>query len=272
MRTEVVTMTPVLAAQMLDRNTGNRRINPRKVAQYASDMAAGRWQANGEAIKVAVSGRLLDGQHRLRACVESGCSFESLVVYELSDAAQLTMDQGVKRSAANQFQLLGIKYAGNKAAICRNLWHWREGAPLGASSGRMPSSAELLELLKLWPVTNEAAQMSDPVYRATRFGVARSTFATFLTLALTVDDVAARRFEEQIRTGEMLRSGDPALVLRQQFLSWRGSGRTLSRAQQIAWMWLGFCDFRVGKSRKLYKRNWLVNDVSELSKLRSRGL
>jgi len=271
METEFKTITPAAAAALLERNTGNRALNSRKVAQYASDMAAGRWMCNGEALKIAASGRLLDGQHRLQACVESGVPFATLVVSGLGDTTQLTMDQGVKRTASNQFQLLGIKYATDKAAICRNLWHWREGAALGMSSSRTPSSAELLELLDYWPVADEAVRVSELLYRGTRFGVSRSTLGTFLAVALSVDEPVALIFAEQLRTGEMLRAGDPALTLRQQFISWIGSGRTLSRGQQIAWLWLGFCDLRAGKTRKVYKRSWLVLDVPELEGLRNRG-
>ncbi len=268
MRTKTITITPTVAAAMLEKNIGNRNLRKSKVAQYASDMASGRWILNGEAIKVAKSGRLLDGQHRLHACIESGQSFECLVVSDLDDASQLTMDQGVRRSASNQFKLLGIQYSNDKAAACRNLWHWAQGAPLGQPINRTPSAAELLDVLKCWPIMDDAVRVSDQLYRNTRFGVARSTYTTFITLSLSIDADACIEFAGQVQTGEMLQSGDPALTLRKQFMSWRGSGRTLSRAQQLAWLWLGFCDFRAGKSRKVYKRGWLVQDVPELAELR----
>ena len=64
-------LTPELATKLLARNTHNRTISSSRIRQYAADMAAGNWAFNGEAIKVSEGGQILDGQHRLRAVIES---------------------------------------------------------------------------------------------------------------------------------------------------------------------------------------------------------
>ncbi len=53
------------------------------MAEYANAMKSGEWKYNGESIKVCTDGSLLDGQHRLEACIESGVTFDTLLVTNL---------------------------------------------------------------------------------------------------------------------------------------------------------------------------------------------
>ena len=64
---QLVEITPELAHEWLGFNTHNRNIRQRIVTAYAADMTGGDWQWNGESIKFAEDGTLLDGQHRLAA-------------------------------------------------------------------------------------------------------------------------------------------------------------------------------------------------------------
>lgn len=76
----VETITPTTAATWLRANTRNRPINQNHVARLSSMMAAGRWRLTGEAIVFSASGVLMDGQHRLHACIASGATIQSMVV------------------------------------------------------------------------------------------------------------------------------------------------------------------------------------------------
>lgn len=64
-------------------------------------MRNGNWKANGEAIKFSSTGRLLDGQHRLRACVKEQVPFTTLVIRGLEDEAMAARsgDEGIRRLA-----------------------------------------------------------------------------------------------------------------------------------------------------------------------------
>src|SRR3990172_2754159 len=77
---EVVEITPDLAARWLLSNTHNRTMKVKAIARYAADIRSGAWYVNGETIKFAADGTLLDGQNRLRACIEAGRAFTSVVV------------------------------------------------------------------------------------------------------------------------------------------------------------------------------------------------
>jgi hypothetical protein len=70
-------VTPELAKQWLEANTHNRPLSEELVIAYMVDMLDGRWQYNGDAIRFDHTGRLIDGQHRLHACIEAGVPFET---------------------------------------------------------------------------------------------------------------------------------------------------------------------------------------------------
>lgn len=69
-RGEVETITPELAADLLSRNMKNRPVSQQRVRKYMAAMVAGKWLLNGEAIKISIDGRLIDGQHRLKAIIQ----------------------------------------------------------------------------------------------------------------------------------------------------------------------------------------------------------
>lgn len=271
MKTSTVTITPDKARALLERNTLNRRANRRNVARYANDMRAGRWRLNGEAVKLSTNGRLLDGQHRLMACIEADTPFDTLLVEGLEPEAQMTMDQGVKRTIGNQFRLMGITHYTTKAAVLRHIWYWRRGVPLGQAGPVAPSLDDLLAEMEQWSELDAACSLGERMYRETSWGVKRSTYATWALLALTLDDVAATTFAHAVQTGEMLAAGDPALTLRKHLISFAGSRRTLGRADQLAWLWRGFMDHRDGKKRSMFKRGRPLGDLPEVGIVRAGG-
>ena len=89
--TKTLDITPDMAAQMLERNTMNRNISQLNVTRYANDMASGAWEQNGETIKIAEDGTILDGQHRLWAIIESGVTVTMIVVYNVRKEARETV-------------------------------------------------------------------------------------------------------------------------------------------------------------------------------------
>lgn len=100
MNVKIETITPEIAESYLKRNTNNyRSIDSWTVKMYADDMAAGRWQFNGESIRFSKSGELIDGQHRLKAIVKAKVPVKMLVVRDVDDEVSI-YDVGKGRTSA----------------------------------------------------------------------------------------------------------------------------------------------------------------------------
>ena len=78
------TITPAVAEAMLKTSEAlgaiNRKLNNRHVELYANEIRSNRWKLNGDAIRLDADGRILDGQHRLHACVLAGIPFQTIVI------------------------------------------------------------------------------------------------------------------------------------------------------------------------------------------------
>lgn len=107
----LVKITPTLAELMLETNIRNRRINDRHAEVLAQVLASRDMRLNGETIIFSSDGHLLDGQHRLLACVKSGISFESFVVFGISPKAFNTIDAGKSRGTSDVLSLAGVSNA-----------------------------------------------------------------------------------------------------------------------------------------------------------------
>lgn len=96
---EVTTITPTRARRLIDGQKNIRTPSMKLVKRYAADMASGRWDINGEAIKLDADGNLIDGQHRLLACIESGKEFRTLIVEGVE--SDYNIDRGRGRNHAD---------------------------------------------------------------------------------------------------------------------------------------------------------------------------
>lgn len=98
MKTEVMLVTPVQAKKWLERNTDNRDIRHSVVTGLAESIRRGEWILSHQGIAFSKTGRLLDGQHRLLAVVESGISVRMSVTFGVEEDAFKVMDIGNRRS------------------------------------------------------------------------------------------------------------------------------------------------------------------------------
>jgi len=120
------TLTPSQAGELLGNNPNNRLISPSIVRDYVQDMSDGKWMLNGETIKIyndtknrklpITKHRLLDGQHRLTACVKSNIPLSAVIAVVDSPDVFKTIDTGKKRSTKDCLDILGYTNTGTLAA------------------------------------------------------------------------------------------------------------------------------------------------------------
>ncbi|UBB15450.1 hypothetical protein [Comamonas odontotermitis] len=102
MKTEIINVTPAMAATWLSCNSSNRTLRRSTVEGLKAAFKRGEYVPTHQGIAFSTGGVLLDGQHRLTAISElRDGSFPMLVTRGLSDEAFKAMDIGVKRTAAD---------------------------------------------------------------------------------------------------------------------------------------------------------------------------
>ncbi len=94
----IVTVTPDMARQMLANRAPNRPINNARVAEFTRIIIAGEFRLSNDAIAFDTSARLLNGQHRLMACVLSGQPIVCLVLHAIPQENFRIMDRGSRRT------------------------------------------------------------------------------------------------------------------------------------------------------------------------------
>ena len=209
-----VLVTPDVAADWLDKNTRNRTINNARVRQYARSMKNGEWKFTGEAIKFAKSGKLLDGQHRLWACVESGVPFKVAVVTELAEDVMPCLDTGMPRTRGSVLKINEERHPRILGAALTWLWKLRRGRRAILKRAEGPTNQELLSLLK------EVPELRGDVDWLHRFGSAgrvvgrTGQMAALLSIVRKDYPAQAEQFFTQLFTGANCVTGSPALALR----------------------------------------------------------
>lgn len=121
MRTTIETVTPERAEQLLATNTMNRPVSRSHVNFLKKEMEAGAFKATGQSIQVSNTNKLLDGQHRLLAVVETGIPQEFVIVYDLPEEVFTVLDRGKTRSPGTAVSMAGFSNGNLRASIARML-------------------------------------------------------------------------------------------------------------------------------------------------------
>lgn len=112
-----VEIGPEQALDLLERNERNRPMDFKLVQTYARQMTNGEWRFVGDPVRLSVTNRLLDGQNRLQAVVNSGTIQKFVVITGLDDDDQPYMDVGKKRTPGDVFSMNEVPNAPRAAAV-----------------------------------------------------------------------------------------------------------------------------------------------------------
>lgn len=246
MRITITDVTPELAAEWLKQNTRNRSISADRVAKYARDMLAGHWPLNGEAIKRATDGTLLDGQQRLSAVVEAGVTVTMLVVEDLPPETQQTMDLGRVRTLSDNLGINGTSHAVVVAAITRRSWQWSQGN-LKFAAYISPTIPEMQAFLDDNPSILRSAELAVQIRSS--FRVAKpSVIGTAHQVLLRIDQDAAALFFAQMLNGAGLEDNHPVLTLRNRFLTDKITGKRNPFHQDVGLIFRAWNGVREGRT------------------------
>lgn len=227
----IMTITPQLAAVWLKRrNKGNRHLSPDVVKRYAKSMREGRWIVTHQGMAFDDKGNLVDGQHRLKACVESGVTIQTRMTVDVPRETFSVMDTGRRRHAS---QLIDVRHRTTVAAAARILSYITGAVPADTPvhGHIVPNKVDndvLLRVVDDWPELIDQAPAVSAAYGAARIQQS-AHLAVVAQIARNPHNHLIDSWFEGIISGAGLAADDPRLVLRNRFLQGgdiKGAGST----------------------------------------------
>ncbi len=253
----VVAVSPETAERWLGKNLHNRNIRPSAVSGYARDMGAGHWHLNGETIKFAADGSLLDGQHRLHAVITSGATVQFLVARGVSPEAMRTVDMGLRRKYADHLKIKGIGNQSVLASLIRRAVMWEQGYRLNTGAIQ-PTSAEMDDYLAEYPEIEHSAEVASKL--SSRNLLPASVIGLAHWLFSGIDPDLATWFVNRIVDEDVPRD-HPARVLNRRIVSMRIAGGRVNESEALALTIRAWNAFRAGESPERFQmpRGGLTN-------------
>lgn len=218
-------VTPEQAQIWLRTNNHNRVKSPTLVKFYARAMKEGRWRLNGETIKVSIGGVLVDGQHRLQACVDADCGFDTLVALGVDPDTFDTIDSGKKRTASDVIGIDGCRNSAATAAAIR----W----VIGYRTKQWHASVIKLsnDEVRLFLAAEPGIEESTSQGLVAKAMIAPSIAGALHYLFSEKDASAADKFFTDVGLGTDLSIGDSVLVLRDRVIRDRMNKSRLPRSE-----------------------------------------
>lgn len=244
-----VTLTPLLAKELLERNFDNRSLTESRVSLYASDIQAGRWAENGEPIIVSRDGFLNDGQHRCAAVIKAGRPIRTLIVFGIERETRTTTNQGKAKTAGDYLAMAHLPNANTAAGIARMALLLGRGMAVKGGSRAVTNSAVMELVEKDKAAILRSAEFACRVGRKCSNYVAGVPFGFAHYICSKINQEAADQYFWQIATGEMLSAGDPAFVVRAR-LATLGKAAREAKAEALFHGWNAY---RRGTQRTLIR-------------------
>lgn len=254
----VVEVSPEMARKWLERNIGNRPASPKHVAKLESAIRGGKWKMTGDPIRFSKSGKLIDGQHRLQAILNSGETVTCVVMRDLEDEIFDVLDSGKGRQKSDVlFIELGLpvetcKVLASSAGWVLDYEHGQYGF-----NGRA-EKAEVLEFVQSNPQLIYSAEYAQALPHQSP--VPRSIAAMFHFYACRRSQVSVERFLERFMVGAVDGANDNLLHLRNKCFNAKVARRPLSRTEVIGQMIKIWNAEQRGKPIKYFSNSALRQD------------
>lgn len=244
-------VTPGLASQWLEQNLHNRPLSDSLVIAYGLDMIEGRWQYNGDAIRFDTEGQLIDGQHRLHACIEAKVPFETDVIFGLDPTAIRTIDIGKARTAGHIAHLEGAPNAASACAVAAMIiLHRRHGIQHLHDCRCQPTKPQVVEAVRSMPALEGAVAQARLLGK--KIAPPRVVGFCYYEFAARNRELADRFFTE-LAHGINLTRENPVYHLRERLLADRQAKAKLPQLEIVALFFKAWLYYRENRPmRKLF--------------------
>lgn len=218
MKTEQIILTPQIAEHLLQTSENNRTVKSVNVNNIANDITNGRWQLNGESIKLDTSGRLIDGQHRCLGVIKAQKPVATLLVTDLSPENYKTIDMRcVKRSLPDILSMKGRKNTLHTAAIANSLYGiLYQTLPYTPERFGYPSlSFDMAErIIKHFEIEKNYENSKKGALDFRGSGLTTTMLVAMKCVTRKISESKSDMFMNQLQTGADLPRNSPVFLLR----------------------------------------------------------
>lgn len=229
--TEFVTVTPEIAEAWLDHNDGNRKVKTSVVEKYARDMEAGKWELTGDPIRFDHNAVLIDGQHRLMACVRAKKPFKTVVMYGLEPVTKSVIDTGKVRSIADVVTMMGAPNSVQLTSTARLMMREKSGNQ--SNKGFVASHSEVIEFLERHPTLGGSVRLVANLRPPKGIPITAVTMVHYCAAVLMNKREQAETFVKVFNDGIPTYNGDPAHACRERLIRIGTSKYELRRNEAI---------------------------------------
>jgi hypothetical protein len=240
-------------AWLENNNTHNRKIKKVHLQRLVDDFNNGRFRFTGASISFSSDGTLIDGQHRLLACVTSGQPFVSIVVRGLEPKAQDHTDLAAVRSVGDILQLNGLNngiMVGTLAGLDLSYQTWPNHVWTGA---QMPTKAQSVA-----HAVEHEAEFQEAVVAGRKALSAIGAHATayselYVLVHRSKYSDAWDDFHEGVCLGAGLSDGDARLTLRNYIMRGKTEYGSWGRQRELALYIRSFNAYVNGEELRMLK-------------------
>jgi hypothetical protein len=234
-----IEITPETAREIL-RFQRNRDLRKHIVKKFSKLIRTGRFGLTHQGIAFNTDGQMIDGQHRMTACVETGRPIFVLVAFNMPQESFLQVDRGANRSAGDDLKTMGLEAStseGNRfAAAARIVAAVDKGYdPTLSDTGSFAEPAEMPGIKERHPKLADTVAWARLILARSAVKYPPAGFAGLLTLMREVDDRKALSLAERMTVGVPLSVDDPANLVRNAQSA--GHGKSAAGSARSAFMY-----------------------------------
>lgn len=209
----------------------NRRLDFAWITQLAAKMIAGTFAVDSSTVGVSKQGRVINGFHRLLACVLSGVPFETYdIAYGMESKAIQTIDgEMLARPYAQTQRLQGVPNATTRAGIAANLYRYHTNNYVNAKM-----TGSLVNAIVAQLDAEEVIQEAARAVNSSPKGISPSGLGFLFVMGVQVNRPLTEEFVNQVKTGLNLTASSPAHHLRQRLTQRHFAGKSYPERVKLA--------------------------------------
>jgi len=256
----VMAITPSLAERLLEKNINNRPFSKNNVTFLVKEMLKGNWKFGGEPIKFDSNGNLIDGQHRLKAIIDSGITCFFLVLCGLDSDVFSVLDTGRKRQGSDVLAIHGVKNSSLVSSTIKSLSLYNNGCfGESGSTSRTLSNEDILEFFNENKDIERCCEIGVSLYSKSNKILTPTVISLFYFLLSKISEKDGDDFLTKVCTGIGLEDGSPINALRNKLIRAKVEKNfTLIQSDIYKYIIITWNKYRLGeraKNIKLYEDN-----------------